>query len=98
MYCDGDSKKDEESAESPMFSHENGAIKQSDPHQAHRHDLDPQRYRLMNREISNIWSELRMIHQPFIPMPVSPEKQSSGKQKERSSRQHRKKHSECRKT
>ena len=77
MNCDGSCKKEEESSECPMLSHKYCAIEQSDPHQTDRHNLDPQRYRLMNREIRNIWSELRMIHQPFIPMPVSPEKQSS---------------------
>ena len=98
MNCNSDSKKDEESSESPMFSHEYCAVEQSDPHHADRNDLYPQRYRPMNRKIGNICSELRMIHQPFIPMSVSPQKQSSRKQKKRSSWQHRKKHSKCRKT
>ena len=54
----GDRKCDqnEESTERPMFSYEYRTIKKRDPYHADGYDFHMKRYRLMYKEIADIWS------------------------------------------
>ena len=64
--CDCCCQKDEEEAEGPVLSHEDGAVQEGKPDHGDRNDLDLQRDGLMDHEVPDIWSKSRMVHQPVI--------------------------------
>ena len=96
MNGDAYGKQNEKKAEGPMFSHKDGAVEQRNPDHADGQDLDLQRYSLMYHEVLNVRSQFRMIHKPVIHSPMAAKKQRCGKQKQRSSRQHRQKYAQYR--
>ena len=63
-YCS--CEKDEEQAQGPMPSYEEGTVKKGDPYHAHGHHLHTQWQGFMHHEVLDVWSESRMLHQPSV--------------------------------
>ena len=76
----------EEGSESPMLSNKNSTVKQCQPKGCDCYNLYPQRNGFMFHEVGDIWTKLRMIHQPIIQSPVATQEQRSRQKKQWSGR------------
>lgn len=77
-----------------MLRNEDGTVQKRYPDHAYRDYLYLQRDGLVHHEIADIWSELRMIHQPLIQRAWAAEKKGGGKKKEGGRRQNRQENAE----
>ena len=49
-----------------LFDHSDDAVTYGEPYHRNRNDLDVQRYSLVLAEVTDVWSELGMLHKPAI--------------------------------
>lgn len=80
MDGDADGNEREDNLHNKGFCDKESAVKQSNPQQADRNNLDPERNRLIFPEIGNVWPQMRMIHKPMIQTWGTSDKQSRRQQ------------------
>lgn len=94
MYCDACCQSKEEESQGPMLRHSESAEEQGYPKGGNGYYLDFHGYGLMMQEVGNIRTQLRMVHQPFVELPVAAQEQKSGQEQQRCGRKHRKEYSQ----
>ena len=83
MDGDGCGEGQKQESEYQAVSHENGTVKQSYPYKADRDYLHSERNRLVDHEVCDVWTELRMCKQPFVTVSVSAQEESCCKKEKR---------------
>ena len=94
MYCDACCQSKEEESQGPMLRHSESAEEQGYPKGGNGYYLDFQGYGLMMQEVGKIRTQLRMVHQPFVELPVAAQEKERGQKQKGRSREYGKKYSQ----
>ena len=88
MDRNGDSEKDEEETEGPMFCDEDRAVEEGEPEGRYGNRLHAHGDGLMYHEVRYVRTHLRMVHEPVVQALVAPQEEGRGQQKQGSGRKH----------